>query len=128
MSAARKVYQASQIRRVRATKSQVDERREDLYRIVQRMHPMSVRQVYYQATVHGIVEKTEHGYNKIQTDLVASPVVEVRRGVPRIHRRRPGDGLLAARKVLHDVGELATGGHGPDVEFVDRISDTVSYI
>jgi hypothetical protein len=65
------IYQASQIRRVRATKSQVDERREDLYRIVQRMHPMSVRQVYYQATVHGIVEKTENGYNKIQTDLVA---------------------------------------------------------
>jgi hypothetical protein len=32
---------------------------------------MSVRQVYYQATVHGIVEKTESGYNKIQTDLVA---------------------------------------------------------
>jgi hypothetical protein len=47
-------YQASQIKRVRATKSQVDERREELYRIVQRMRPMSVRQVYYQATVHGI--------------------------------------------------------------------------
>jgi hypothetical protein len=51
----------------------VDDRREELYRIVKRMHPMSVRQVYYQATVHGIVEKTEGGYNKIQTDLVAMP-------------------------------------------------------
>lgn len=64
-------YQASQIKRTRATKSEIDERREELYRIVKRMHPMSVRQVYYQATVHGTVEKTENGYNKIQTDLVA---------------------------------------------------------
>jgi hypothetical protein len=65
------IYQASQIKRTRATKSEIDEWREELYRIVKRMHPMSVRQVYYQATVHGIVEKTEKGYNKIQTDLVA---------------------------------------------------------
>jgi hypothetical protein len=65
------IYPASQIKRIRATKSQMDERRVELYRIVKRMHPMSVRQVYYQATVHGTVEKTESGYNKIQTDLVA---------------------------------------------------------
>ena len=64
-------YPTSQITRVRATKSQIDEWREDIYRIVQRMRPMSVRQVFYQATVHGIVEKTENGYNKIRTDLVA---------------------------------------------------------
>ena len=31
---------------------------------------MTVRQVFYQATVAGIVEKTEAGYAKVQTDLV----------------------------------------------------------
>jgi hypothetical protein len=30
---------------------------------------MTVRQVFYQATVRGIVEKEESGYNKVQTDL-----------------------------------------------------------
>lgn len=32
---------------------------------------MTVRQVFYQATVHGVVDKTEAGYSKVQTDLVA---------------------------------------------------------
>jgi hypothetical protein len=31
---------------------------------------MTVRQVFYQATVGGCVEKSEAGYNKVQTDLV----------------------------------------------------------
>src|SRR5262245_41432226 len=31
---------------------------------------MTVRQVFYQATVRGLVEKAESGYNKVQTDLV----------------------------------------------------------
>jgi hypothetical protein len=30
---------------------------------------MTVRQVFYQATVHGVVEKTEDGYRKVQNDL-----------------------------------------------------------
>jgi predicted enzyme related to lactoylglutathione lyase len=34
------------------------------------MHPMTVCQVFYQATVRGIVEKSEAGYAKVQTDLV----------------------------------------------------------
>ncbi|WP_245286994.1 hypothetical protein [Bradyrhizobium sp. Tv2a-2] len=34
------------------------------------MKPMTVRQVFYQATVRGIVEKSEAGYTKVQTDLV----------------------------------------------------------
>ena len=38
--------------------------------IVAAQHPMSVRQVYYQATVQRLVEKTEAGYAKVQTDLV----------------------------------------------------------
>jgi hypothetical protein len=64
-------YGASQIkRRHRATKAEVDERRTVLYYIVSQMKPMTVRQVFYQATVHGIVEKSEAGYTKVQTDLV----------------------------------------------------------
>jgi len=34
------------------------------------MKPMTVRQVFYQASVRGIVEKSEGGYTKVQTDLV----------------------------------------------------------
>jgi hypothetical protein len=63
-------YQASPIKRFRATKAAVEERRLALYDIVADMQPMTVRQVFYQATVKGIVEKTEAGYTKVQTDLV----------------------------------------------------------
>jgi hypothetical protein len=63
-------YQASPIKRLRATKAVVEERRRAVYDIVADMHPMTVRQVFYQATVKGIVEKTEAGYTKVQTDLV----------------------------------------------------------
>jgi hypothetical protein len=66
----RAAYQASHIKRRRSTKSEVGERRAALYAIVRQMEPMTVRQVFYQATVRGIVEKTEGGYNKVQTDLV----------------------------------------------------------
>jgi hypothetical protein len=31
--------------------------------------PVTVRQVFYQATVRGLVEKAESGYGKVQTDL-----------------------------------------------------------
>jgi len=33
------------------------------------MRPMTVRQVFYQASVRGIVEKTEEGYRKVLSDL-----------------------------------------------------------
>jgi hypothetical protein len=64
------VYQASPIRRSRATKAEVDARREALCDIVASMRPMTVRQVFYQATVRDLVEKTEAGYCKVQNDLV----------------------------------------------------------
>ena len=63
-------YQTSHIKRHRSTKAEVQHRRNELYNIVARMHPMTVRQVFYQATVLDLVEKTEAGYNKVQTDLV----------------------------------------------------------
>jgi hypothetical protein len=64
------VYGASPIKRVRATKEEVEARRGALFDIVSEMKPMTVRQVFYQATVHNLVEKTEAGYTKVQTDLV----------------------------------------------------------
>ena len=55
------VYQASRIKRVRATKAEMAERREALFDIVAEQQPMTVRQVFYQATVRGVIEKTEAG-------------------------------------------------------------------
>ena len=64
------VYEASPIKRVRSTKAEVERRRGALHDIVAAMRPMTVRQVFYQATVRDLVEKSEAGYNKVQTDLV----------------------------------------------------------
>jgi hypothetical protein len=72
MSALRKrkpSYGASPIKRIRSTKAEVEARREALWGIINAGKPMTVRQVFYQATVHGIVEKAETGYTKVQTDL-----------------------------------------------------------
>jgi hypothetical protein len=63
------VYQASPIRRTRATKAEVETRREALLDIIEAGRPMTVRQVFYQATVRGLVEKAESGYGKVQIDL-----------------------------------------------------------
>ena len=62
-------YPASPIKRQRATKAEVEARREALLDIIDDGKPMTVRQVFYQATVHGLVEKAETGYAKVQTDL-----------------------------------------------------------
>jgi hypothetical protein len=69
MMSTKEVYQASHIK-PRATKAEVEQRRDALFDIVRAMKPMTVRQVFYQATVARIVEKSEAGYNKVQTDLV----------------------------------------------------------
>jgi hypothetical protein len=62
-------YQTSPIKRQRATKAAVEGRREALLDIIDDGRPMTVRQVFYQATVRGIVEKAETGYAKVQNDL-----------------------------------------------------------
>ena len=66
---ARLSYVASRIKRGRSTKAEVEARREALFAIIDEGKPMTVRQVFYQATVHGLVEKAETGYSKVQTDL-----------------------------------------------------------
>jgi hypothetical protein len=48
----------------------MEERAEALVEIVARSEPCTVRQVFYQATVRGIVEKSEAGYGKVQRQLV----------------------------------------------------------
>ena len=65
-----RVYLASRAKRHRSTKAEVEARRNALHKIVANMHPMTVRQVFYQATIHELVEKTDAGYDKVQTDLV----------------------------------------------------------
>jgi hypothetical protein len=60
---------ASPIKRIRATKAEVEARREALLAIVDDGRPMTVRQVFYQATVRGLVAKVEASYAKVQNDL-----------------------------------------------------------
>ena len=40
-----------------------------LVAIVEEIQPATVRQVFYQATVRGLIEKTELGYDKVQRVL-----------------------------------------------------------
>jgi hypothetical protein len=63
------VYPACPIKKGRATKLEMQARLEWLWSIVEAMRPMTVRQVFYQATVRHIVEKTEQGYSKVQIAL-----------------------------------------------------------
>ena len=63
------VYVPSPIKRKRATKQEVTNRRVALWNIVDAHRPMTVRQVYYQATVLELVDKTEAGYRQVQNDL-----------------------------------------------------------
>lgn len=63
-------YRTSQVKRIRATKAEMRDRRHALAEIVIEIAPCAVRQVYYQTTVRGIVEKTEAGYGKVQRMLV----------------------------------------------------------
>jgi hypothetical protein len=63
-------YVGSPIKRRRSTRAEVDERRRQLLRITREIAPATVRQVFYQATVRGVVDKTEAGYRIVQIDLV----------------------------------------------------------
>ena len=63
------VYRSSHLKRHRSTKVEMERRREALVAIISGMKPMTVRQVFYQASVRGLVEKAESGYRKVQTDL-----------------------------------------------------------
>ena len=53
----------------RATKIEMGARHDALFEIVERMRQMTARQVFYQAEVAGIIEKTEAWYDKVQRAL-----------------------------------------------------------
>jgi hypothetical protein len=63
------IHAASPIRR-RAGRIEMAERADALLAIIAEMQPMTVRQVFYQASVRGIVDKPEAGYNRVQRVLV----------------------------------------------------------
>ena len=52
--------------RKRATKKELQKRENFVIEFARKYHPVTVRQVFYAATVNGIIDKTEHGYHKIQ--------------------------------------------------------------
>jgi hypothetical protein len=64
------VYGARLTNRQRATRQDMEARYEALLAITAMMQPMTVRQVFYQAAVRGIVDKSEAGYAKVQRALV----------------------------------------------------------
>jgi hypothetical protein len=68
--AAKGVYGASPIKSGRATKAEMEARAEALIDIVEDVAPASVRGIFYQATVRGVIEKTENGYKKVGRLLV----------------------------------------------------------
>jgi hypothetical protein len=62
------LYPPREIKR-RSTKAEVEARRAALCRIAEQSAPATVRQIYYLATVAGLVPKTEDGYQIVKTDL-----------------------------------------------------------
>jgi hypothetical protein len=59
-------------KRHRATSSEMDERAEFLIAYAEEHGPVTVRQLYYQAEVHGLpgIEKTDAGYAKVQRQVL----------------------------------------------------------
>lgn len=68
-----KVYQASPVKRRRATQAQMADRAEFFINYAQVHGPVTVRGLYYQAEVAGVpgIDKSENGYNKVQAQVLA---------------------------------------------------------
>jgi hypothetical protein len=99
----------------RPSAADVTERRAAIYRIVSGARPMTVRQVYYQATVQGLVEKTERGYERVSADLVVMegtlPYEWIEDGTRR--RQHPATYSSGIREALRDTArELPQGAVG----------------
>ena len=65
------LYQASPIKRNRATKAEMEERAQFLISYAREQSPVTVRQLFYAATVRELIEKSESGYNKVQAQVLA---------------------------------------------------------
>ncbi len=63
--------QASPIKRNRATKAQMEDRAKFLINYAMEHGPVTVRQLFYAATVYDLIEKSESGYNKVQAQVLA---------------------------------------------------------
>ena len=50
----------------RATKAQLQERKDAIYTFCQEQNPVTVRGIYYHLTTLGLVPKTDNGYNRVQ--------------------------------------------------------------
>ncbi len=66
-----RIYHASPIKRKRATKEDMEARAQFLIDYAVENEPVTVRQLFYAATVAGLIEKSESGYNKIQAQVLA---------------------------------------------------------
>ena len=60
------IYQASPVKRYRATKADMEVRAQFLIDYAEEHGPVTVRGLFYAATVSGVlgIEKTDAGYNK----------------------------------------------------------------
>ena len=63
-------YQASNIKRRRATKAEMETRAQFLIDYATDHRPVTARQLFYAATVHDLIEKSESGYNKVQAQVL----------------------------------------------------------
>jgi hypothetical protein len=65
-------YQASRVKRTRATTAEMEVRAKFLIRYAQRHGPVTVRGLYYQAEVAALpgIDKTANGYTKIQSQVL----------------------------------------------------------
>ena len=105
------VYPASQITRHRATKSEMEERAGFLFAYAWQHAPVTVRQLFYAATVAGVpgIDKTEAGYNKVQSQVLALRRAGrldynwIADGTRLMRRPRTHDGWQAA---LRDTAEV----------------------
>jgi hypothetical protein len=70
---AEEIYEASPLKRRRATKDEMEERAEFLIDYAAEHGPVTVRQLYYQAEVAGLagIDKTESSYGKVQRQVLS---------------------------------------------------------
>lgn len=66
----RDAYRASPIKRARATQAEMQVRADFLIEYAHAHGPVTVRQLFYAATVAGLVEKSEAGYRKVQAQVL----------------------------------------------------------
>jgi hypothetical protein len=72
MSAAEEVYEASPIKRRRATQAEMEERAEFLIAYAEEHGPVTVRGLYYQAEVKKVpgIDKQDGAYVKVQRQVL----------------------------------------------------------